>query len=120
MCGKARPAPGAAQGHLHQGVVERQGVEIEEPFAQEFRHALQFQRVGGEHGDPLGSAALDHLLDELRTLYMRGHQAQQTDVARATRQLVEPATLDQPTCRQQVGEKPLTIGARIHHQQPSW
>ncbi|MOA00298.1 hypothetical protein D3C78_1196540 [compost metagenome] len=120
MCGKARPAPRAAQGHLHQGFVERQGVKVEEPLTQEFRHALRFQRVGGEHGDPLGSGALDHLLDELRTLHMRGHQAQQADVARAPRQFVEPAALDCPACNKKIGKKSLAIGARIHHQQPSW
>jgi hypothetical protein len=49
---QARHAEGPAEGDLHPGHVEWQGMEVEEPFADKIADGRHAQLFGTEHGDP--------------------------------------------------------------------
>ncbi|MNG27311.1 hypothetical protein D3C84_1124130 [compost metagenome] len=72
---QARHAKGPTQRHLDPGDIERQGMKIEKPLADEVPDILKSQNVLVEHGDPLGTAAADHLLDRIRVLEVKGLQS---------------------------------------------
>ncbi|MNO93389.1 hypothetical protein D3C76_849890 [compost metagenome] len=117
MLAQAGLAVGAAQGHLHQHVVERQGMEIEEPFTDEIHQAPDIQRTRGQHGDPFGPAAVDQLLDGLHPLQVRGRQAQQADIAAGHIGLAQHPPFDTPPGGGKARNQLLAIGAGVHHQQ---
>ncbi|MNV88015.1 hypothetical protein D3C71_1821850 [compost metagenome] len=71
-------------------------MEVEEPFADEITDVLRAQLFGAEHGDPLGIAALDHVLDRVGVTQVRGLQAQQADIAGILQGKVEGTTVHIP------------------------
>ncbi|SVJ77443.1 Uncharacterized protein conserved in bacteria [Klebsiella pneumoniae] len=114
---QAGHAEGAAEGHLHPRHVERQGMEVEEPFADEIADAIQRQGVRAEHGDPLGAAAADQVLHRFRLLQVERPQAQQADVASAFARRFQRAAVHCPTRLAKARQQAPAIVARVHHQQ---
>ncbi|MCY1557605.1 hypothetical protein D9M68_944670 [compost metagenome] len=76
LAAQARHAEGPAQGYLHAGDVERQGMEVEKPLTHKITERRHAQLIGAEHGNPFGVAALDHVLDRVRVPQVRSLQAQ--------------------------------------------
>ena len=91
-------AEGAAQGHLHAGDVERQGVEVEKPLTNKITERRHAQLFGAEHGNPFGVAALDHVLDRIRMPQVRGLQAQQAYIAGMVQRGPEHTAVHIPAC----------------------
>ncbi|MNJ72742.1 hypothetical protein D3C77_694440 [compost metagenome] len=56
---QARHTERPANGDLHPRDIERQGMEIEEPFTDEIADVLYAQLIRAEYGDPFGIAAAD-------------------------------------------------------------
>lgn len=72
---QAGHAEGTAQGYLHPGYVEWQGMEVEKPLADKIADRRHAQLFGAEHGNPFGIAAGDQVLDRIRMPQVHSLQA---------------------------------------------
>ncbi|MNH16003.1 hypothetical protein D3C79_756290 [compost metagenome] len=114
---QARHAEGPAQGDLHAGNVERQGVEVEEPFTNEIADGRHAQLFGAEHGNPFGVAALDQVLDPVRAPEVRRLQAQQAHIARMIQRGAEHAAVHIPACAAQSRQQTVAVIAGVDDEQ---
>ncbi|EJT82747.1 hypothetical protein PPS11_43713 [Pseudomonas putida S11] len=100
---QARHSEGPAQRDLNAGYVERQGVEVKEPFTNKIADGRHAQLFGAEHRNPFGVAAFDQVLDPVRAPQVRCLQAQQAHIARVIQRGAEHAAVHIPACAAQSG-----------------
>ncbi|MCY1427719.1 hypothetical protein D9M71_435790 [compost metagenome] len=114
---QARHTEGPANGDLHPRDIERQGMEIEKPFADKVTDILHAQLFGTEHRNPFGIAAADEVFHRIRALQVHGLQAKQADITRMFRGRRQGTTVNVPADIAQARQQTVTIIARIDDQQ---
>ncbi|PAV69699.1 hypothetical protein WR25_01819 [Diploscapter pachys] len=92
-------------------------MEVKKPLADEIADILQAQFLGAEHGDPLGIAALDQVLDRLGVQQVRGLQAHQANIAGLLQRRLERATSDIPADTAQAWQQAVAIVSGVDDQQ---
>ncbi|MNF97874.1 hypothetical protein D3C84_807170 [compost metagenome] len=92
-------------------------MEIEEPFADKIADRRHAQLFGAEHGDPLGVAALDHILDPVRVPQVRSLQAQQAHIARIIQRGTEQTAVHIPARAAQAWQQTVAVIAGVNDEQ---